>query len=443
MIMMLSATSAEGTLYVPAACNEFVRKCGSVERAADELEQHTRNTFTKGIPTEDSAGIYAHIKDMLGRSNHYLPVPFTPDELRDRLQALKSGKTGGPSGISADLLKIVSTSACGMELLEQMMNQMLLHGTLPKHLKDSWVALIPKVTDVFSCRQLRPTCLLEPLQKLYAALLVKRLQSVWPEMRFQFGGAANKQALDGLFAAVSFLSREAVEGDPSVWISLDLQAAFDSVSYMHLAKHVAAHTPDGFAREGARLLELILYPTMQFGWRHHRWTVTADTGVQQGGSHSSYVFSHIINGILQDFASDIAQDDDLQRLGVFGWAYIDDLLLRFRTWTQAAALFPKLLAHLQHAGFQINLEKTTVMSTAAMLTSGRDLLHAHFPDSALLDCKFGEHCKYLRKTLAVKDDLTPDLLVHAQQACHAQIVAMPPCARSSTGSAQKPRVVST
>ena len=96
VIMMLSATSAEGTLYVPAACNEFVRKCGSVERAADELEQHTRNTFTKGIPTEDSAGIYAHIKDMLGRSNHYPPVPFTPDELRDRLQALKSGKTGGP-----------------------------------------------------------------------------------------------------------------------------------------------------------------------------------------------------------------------------------------------------------------------------------------------------------------------------------------------------------
>ena len=59
-----------------------------------------------------------------------------------------------------------------------------------------------------------------------------------------------------------------------------------------------------------------------------------------------------------------------------------------------------------------------------MLELGMQILEEQDLQHPLLLCKFCDRGKYLRKSLMIKDDLTPDLLVHAQQACHAQIAAM-------------------
>ena len=196
------------------------------------------------------------------------------------------------------------------------------------------------------------------------------------------------------------------------------------MSYAHFARHVAERTPDTFSLEGARLFELILHPVMKFGWQRHVWTVVADTGVQQGGTHSSYLFSHVINDILEGFVGDVRDSSEFQHFGVFGWAYIDDLLLRFKNWEQAFHFFPRLLDRLKGAGLSINLDKTTVMSTASHLTTGRSFLMERCPQHPLLMCTFSEICKYLKKNLSIKADLSPALLQHARQAAHQQRVVM-------------------
>ena len=106
---------------------------------------------------------------------------------------------------------------------------------------------------------------------------------------------------------------------------------------------------------------------MHFARAGEEWTTVADRGVQQGGSHSSYVFSHVIDAILSRFNATLVARGATQTFQVFDWAYIDDIIIR----EQAAKEFPLLLELLQQAGLVLNLDKTTVAAplTVSLLAS--------------------------------------------------------------------------
>ena len=140
-------------------------------------------------------------------------------------------KRGHRRGGSLDLLVLKNCSLQGLRMA--ILHIPCLNSSLTKfffmvpcQFKDIWVALIPKVASVSFSRQFRPISLLEPMQKLYAGLLTNRLQSTWPRIVNQLGGAPGKQVLDALFCTTAFVTRETVEDAHSVWVCVDIRAAF-------------------------------------------------------------------------------------------------------------------------------------------------------------------------------------------------------------------------
>ena len=107
----------------------------------------------------------------------------------------------------------------------------------------------------------------------------------------QLGGLRNCQVLDVLTTAISWIEYESKTSQYSIWASLDIEAAFDSIRHDELAKYLSEQAGDTHPRETAHLLRIITSPTMHASFRGKHWCIQQTRGVQQGGSHSSFVFS--------------------------------------------------------------------------------------------------------------------------------------------------------
>ena len=237
----------------PAVMNSL-----TIAAATEQLKSHLDGTFRAHLDDDDIQTIQDYVQSLKSSGSGSV-VPFSREEICAKLHLMSLDKTSGPSGISTDLLRRISQDAHGIDLIEQFLNQIFLHGTLPQKFKGCWVVLIRKVASVSFSKQFRPISQLEPLQKLYAGLLANRLQSTWPRMADQLGGAHGKQVLDALFCTAAVVTHQTVEDAHSVWVSLDIRAAFDSIQYKHLAEHVYNNTGPEYCLEGAKLVELIFF----------------------------------------------------------------------------------------------------------------------------------------------------------------------------------------
>ena len=159
------------------------------------------------------------------------------------IDSLKLAKTCGLSGVSNEFLKEMATIPVGRDLLLEHLTTIYLSGELPSSFCEAYVCLIPKVGKVESEKQFRPICLLESLHKLYCCILIRRLQI--PNARVQFGGLKGGQTMDALAAAHQCMAREVMSKRYSVWVSLDVAAAFDSLSHETLGKYLCQCSTEG------------------------------------------------------------------------------------------------------------------------------------------------------------------------------------------------------
>ena len=98
----------------------------------------------------------------------------------------------------------------------------------------------------------------------------------------------------------------------------------------------------------------------------------------------------------------------------FGWAYIDDITIRFRSWEQAATKFPSSKLDL----LSITLDKTTVAAPPDSLAAGVTHLSETQPDYLLLQCTLATTFTYLKKNIEfVEPVFFPMLSVLAIRNC--------------------------
>ena len=109
------------------------------------------------------------------------------------------------------------------------------------------------------------------------------------------------------------------------------------------------------------------------------------------------VFSMVLDEILASLNASWKERGYQSQHGLHAWAYVDDVLLNFQSWEDAAVLLEELQNALAEAGLALNLQKTVVFSTAGMIQQGKEQLQGQ--ECLLKKCTWATKATYLRREL--------------------------------------------
>ncbi|CAE7208175.1 unnamed protein product [Symbiodinium sp. CCMP2592] len=375
----------------------LVKEAGSLGQAAKQLEDHFRTLFSPEVPAEGHQHIQHIMDDLQTTAGEYCVKPFSTHEVDEAIARLKRGKTSGMSGMSSELFLSMWSLQEGKHILLMFFNDLLIDSDHPQEVYDGFVTLIPKVSTVRTCSDIRPINLVEVANKMYCYLLTRRLLSSWPVPGCQNGAIAGGQVLDAMSTAYWAVQQESFTGDYAVWVNADIKSAFDTLQHRDIASYIHKHCLPQFSREALQLLRVVCSPQLAFDWRGHHWTVGQCQGVQQGHSYSAILFAFIIGWVVQVEFDCWDVEGLIHRVGGWGWLFVDDLLLRFANWGTALMLTPRIQDALARVGLRLNLSKTQLFAHSAMLEAGRLL---DIPDGHLFTrIDWTAETTYLRKPL--------------------------------------------
>lgn len=163
------------------------------------------------------------------------PTPFSVQELRKAALKLKTGKSPGPDGIPAEMVKLMAD--VNPELLLGPINRLLMRGEFPDLWKVATLKLLPKEGNTELCPKYRPICMINTTAKLLEHLINSRLiaeielrKGISPK---QHAFTPKKSCATAIEETVKFIETTKKRGPswvPAI-ILLDVKNAFNSASW--------------------------------------------------------------------------------------------------------------------------------------------------------------------------------------------------------------------
>ena len=387
----------------PSDWSQLVAHAGSQPEAIQNVRNHFQQTFATTPLDTRAADCAPHIATLETHMANTAPQPITTEEVHKALGKLKMGKTSGASGMSNELLMALGNAEDGLALLLRILNCMFIHGQMPPDLHLGIACLIPKSTGVTVASQIRPILLLEVLQKLYAGILMQRLAPHWPPLNCQLGAVSGGQPIEALFAAQHMVALATVTNKDPLFVKLDIKGAFDNLRHASVAAFLA-RMPETACYEAMRLLTLLLDQKIQFSFLNTHWDIHSTNGTPQGGSHSAGLFARTLDHAIGTLTTDWEAAGHIPLYPpLWMLLFVDDILLCFNGWRQAAELLPTLVECLSELGLEINFAKSClVIRDARHLSSSPPQPHnlellRRFP------CV--HHTQYLRKSFGYHLDV--------------------------------------
>ena len=413
----------------------FVETAGGLSRAADVLKNHFEHLFQQPTVPSQQAVIQQATRVFSERSRTAPSPDFTIEEIKLCIDRLRPHKTSGPSGMSNEYLISLWELDDGQQLLCDFLNRLLRADDLPSALHEAQVILIPKVISVTGPGDYRPINLLECINKVFCWLLITRLTAMWTAPQVQLGGIKGSQVCDALVTAQCRTTRDSKEARYSLYLSCDIQTAFDALDHAIVAQFLLDECGVQHGSEALQLLKLLTMPSLSFDWKGFSFKLRQGTGVQQGGSHSAIIFSYVLGLACQKLERAWRDRGEGTRHSSIILLFMDDLLLAFDSWQQAITLTEELQQVLQRLGLRLNLKKTTLMSHQSVLLQGASV---SFPTGSVLgQITWSTSCTYLKKTLTHYEvggkggfaDTTAVLLDAFGKATHAAFESLKRCIR--------------
>ena len=159
---------------------------------------------------------------------------ITMEDLKAALKKFKSGRAGGPSGVTYDLLKALDEENLGPIL--ELMRRCLKDRELPKELNRSMIRALAKTEQGMADLNLtRPIALMEALGKLFERILFMRIVKVLSTHNMidlsQHGGMAHRSTADPIRILAEVMEDAEESGQEFHLFSADLSKAFDSLEF--------------------------------------------------------------------------------------------------------------------------------------------------------------------------------------------------------------------
>ena len=390
---------------IKANNTNLVLSYGGRQQAARAIQSHFHSVLASAsqLEIDRSEVLWARLREQSGRAEVH---PFTCDEVRTHMSKYAhSRKTSGMSGVPNEFLAALARDEDGILFLCNHLTKMMCHPEdAPEDYVKSFVCLIPKVSNLRVPKDFRPISLLESSLKLCTGLMFRRWLAKCSFPDAQHGGLPGCRTLTCLMAAQQLLYLEYKTNSPSLWLLVDIQQAFDSLSRSQILQYLL-NGPQGLSKEAAALFHY-LKSRMVFRWGKVSWEEDTSTGTQQGSPPSAGLFALILGEALDalfhewDSQGTVrARHRDQAGRPLHGWAFADDCIFSFLGWRDFKLGIESLIGMFAELGLSINLSKTFLVVHPSMLEDGMqyfrdDPLHCGF------QCQWVQEGKHLQKPFA-------------------------------------------
>ena len=270
-------------------------------------------------------------------------------EVKEALTKMKARKAGGPSEVTADLLK--ATGVSGVEVLTKVCNHFLRTEKMPKSWYSSEIVPIYKGKgDVMECGSSRGIKLLEHGMKVMESVLDKRIREVVNISEMQYGFRAGRSTTDAIFIARQLQEKFREKDRPLWWAFVDLEKAYDRVP-----REVVR-----WALRSAGVVEWLVRTIMAMyvgtktrvkcGVGRSDW-FEINVGLHQGSVLSPLLFTIVLEEISKNF-----------RVGLpWELMYADDLAVAAETEEEMKEKLKLWVMELGRKGLKVNTGKTKIM----------------------------------------------------------------------------------
>lgn len=159
---------------------------------------------------------------------------FKEEEVKEAVWDCGSEKSPGPDGLNFKFIKKF-WQTLKPDIL-RFLDEFYVNGIFPKGCNASFIALIPKVSDLQGLSDHRPISLIGCIYKIVSKLLAKRLKMVMPSIidGRQSAFIEGRHLLHGVLVANEVVEEAKRKQMPCLVFKVDYEKAYDSVSWNFL-----------------------------------------------------------------------------------------------------------------------------------------------------------------------------------------------------------------
>ena len=284
----------------------------------------------------------------------YIPItddPFTPMEIQEAIKMTRGNKSGGVSGISPGVLKLLPVN--WILFLTSLFTWIFNTGSYPQTWRESRLVTIFKKGMSNICDNYRGISIMDYIGKLYDTVLCLRLQKWFKPDREQAGAQSGRGCLEHIVSLRLLIDYAVSKRCKLFIIFVDFSKAYDRV-----LRNILIQVMKGLGCGMAMLMAIATtYSSTQLVLGAA--TITAAIGVRQGSPTSCFLFTLYVNGLIRALKAKCAPD------GFLGWLHslvlMDDTVILATTRETAQQKMEVLLEFCNASGMVLNGNKTKFM----------------------------------------------------------------------------------
>ena len=189
------------------------------------IPQPMQEVFFQAITSTTATGRDRVSQDLAG-----LQDGITLAEFEKEIHLSPKGRSGGPSGLTYDMLRRTPPSI--IKHVHSQLQALWLDKTTPDWLKRKWLCAIPKEPDSSDLNKLRPIMLIEILRKLWTGAMIRKIRWAWEKSQIlsdtQYGFRSGRSCPQAILQLINAMEAH-TEGQNLYMSSWDIKRAFDSI----------------------------------------------------------------------------------------------------------------------------------------------------------------------------------------------------------------------
>lgn len=272
-------------------------ECGSVViEGTKNLLPHATNYYRElfgpapGNICQIDASLWSQDENIMPEDNEYLTRPFSLEEIKTTLFAMKPNRAPGPDNIPAEFYQ-----HCWDVVSPELFNlfEWFYEGKLDvQRLNYGVITLLPKSAEANRIQQYRPICLLRCPYKLITKVMDLRAAKVANKIFSiqQNAFIKGRHIVDGILSLHEVLHYTHIKKDVGVIFKIDFEKAYDKVNWEFL---LDCHVKRGFNSKWCGWVAQILRNgtvSVKINDEVGPYIQSAK-GVRQGDPHSPFLFN--------------------------------------------------------------------------------------------------------------------------------------------------------
>lgn len=296
--------------------------------------------------------------------NRMLTADITEEELKNAISRLKTNKSPGSDGYTAEWYKEFRNELTPIIL--STLNWALRKAHTPPSWKEAIISAIPKEgKDKLECGSFRPISVLNVDYKLFTSIMAKRCEKFLPTLihNDQTGFIQQRQTQDNIRKTLHIMDHIQRNNIEAIVISVDAEKAFDSVRWVFLYRVLRRF---GFHDTIIKTIQALYdNPTAKIKINGY----LSDSFILERGTRQGCAWSPLLFALyLEPLAQYIRQKKDIKGITIKGKehklaCYADDILIYLGQPTYSLpTLMESLEQYGQLAGYKLNIGKTQLLS---------------------------------------------------------------------------------